>query len=320
MIYAEKCFTFYKFHADEVTVQDRTPTIPVCDYEGSDYQTRFWENKGRDYEDLVERIAIRHLLPGQGKRLLEIGAGFGRLADLYQGYEQIVLLDYSKSLLQQAKKRLGGQKHIYIAANVYQLPLAADQFNAVCMVRVIHHLVDIPLALSQIDRVLGPGGVFLLEFANKCNLKAIMRRTLRLQTWSPFDLEPIEFAPLNFDFHPRWMRTQLEKQGFAIRRMRTLSHFRLALLKRLVPARILSALDGLFQPSGQWWQFTPSVMMLAQRKGIPQTSVPESILFLCPTCRNSNWQTTQSEMHCLSCHTRWRIDDGIYDFKTPIED
>ena len=304
---------------DEVIVQDRNQTIPICDYEGSDYQTRFWENQGRNYEDLAERIAIRHLLPKRGKRLIEIGTGFGRLVDMYQGYDHIVLLDYSKSLLQQAKKRLGEEKYTYIAANIYQLPLAADQFNTVSMIRVIHHLVDVPLALSQIGRVLEPGGAFLLEFANKCNLKSILRHTIRRQTWSPFDLEPIEFVPLNFDFHPRWMRTQLENQGFVIQHTRTLSHFRIALLKQLVPARILSALDGLFQPSGQWWQLTPSIMVLAQQKGVPQTSPHEDIVFLCPTCQNSNWHTTQSEMHCLSCHTRWRIDNGIYDFKTPIE-
>jgi hypothetical protein len=184
---------------------------------------------------------------------------------------------------------------------------------------VIHHLVDVPLALSQISRVLGPGGAFLLEFANKCNLKSILRYAARRQTWSPFELEPIEFVTLNFDFHPRWMRTQLEKHGLVIQHTRTLSHFRIALLKRIVPARILSALDGLFQPSGQWWRLAPSVMVLAQLKGVPQISQPEDIVFLCPICRNSSWHTTESEMHCLSCHARWRIDDGIYDFKAPIE-
>ena len=38
---------------------------PVCDYEGSDYRTRFWDGQGRDYEDLVERLALRRLLPPQ---------------------------------------------------------------------------------------------------------------------------------------------------------------------------------------------------------------------------------------------------------------
>ena len=40
---------------------------PICDYEGSNYRTEFWEGKGRNYEDQVERIALRRLLPKHGK-------------------------------------------------------------------------------------------------------------------------------------------------------------------------------------------------------------------------------------------------------------
>ena len=53
-------------------------TPPVCDYEGSDYQTSFWDQGGRQYEDLAETIALKRLLPAQGKLLLELGAGAGR--------------------------------------------------------------------------------------------------------------------------------------------------------------------------------------------------------------------------------------------------
>jgi SAM-dependent methyltransferase len=291
--------------------------IPICDYEGSDYQTRFWRNQGREYEDLCERIAIRRLLPPKGKRLLEIGTGFGRLVDLYQGYDQIVLLDYSKSLLRQAQKRLGrGTQYTYVAANLYHLPLADQMVDAVCMVRVIHHVVNVPEALRQIRRVLLPGGMFILEFACKLHLKSILRYALRRQSWSPYEPEPVEFVPLNFDFHPRWMGAQLKGHGFQIVRLRTVSHFRLPLLKRLVPARVLVTLDSAIQWTGQWGPYAPSVLVRARRKGIPASVLPDTIAFRCPTCGNSDWQTTKVEMHCLVCNSRWHIDDGIYDFKT----
>ena len=58
----------------------------MIDYEGSDYQTSFWEEGGREYEDRCEQIALKRLLPDGGDLLLEIGAGAGRftqvLADL----------------------------------------------------------------------------------------------------------------------------------------------------------------------------------------------------------------------------------------------
>jgi hypothetical protein len=66
---------------------------PVIDYEGSDYQTSFWELGGRAYEDQVEAVALQRLLPETGKLLLELGAGAGRNTPRYQGFERVVLLD-----------------------------------------------------------------------------------------------------------------------------------------------------------------------------------------------------------------------------------
>src|SRR5512138_1240335 len=34
-------------------------TPPVCNYEGSDYQSSFWDKGGREYEDRTEAIALR---------------------------------------------------------------------------------------------------------------------------------------------------------------------------------------------------------------------------------------------------------------------
>src|SRR5690606_41529756 len=70
------------------------------------YTTLF--RSGREYEDRVERLALRRLLPAEGgRRLLEVGAGFGRLTNEYNGYRQVVLLDYSLSQLQYAQEQLG---------------------------------------------------------------------------------------------------------------------------------------------------------------------------------------------------------------------
>lgn len=300
--------------------QTNDEIVPICDYEGSDYQTRFWENQGREYEDLVERIAIRHLLPPRGKRLLEIGTGFGRLVDMYQGYDEIILLDYSKSLLRQAQQRLGSHpRYTFIAASVYQLPLADGQVDAVSMIRVIHHLADVPKALSQIERVLRPQGTLLLEFASKLHLKSLLRHAMGQQNWSPFDPNPVEFVSLNFDFHPRWMCQQLQMHGFEIKSVRTLSHFRLPALKKVIPARLLAMLDALLQPTGKWWPCAPSVMIRAQCKKGRGSDIPDRLLgFQCPACQGNKWNCLETERLCLNCGRRWRIDEGIHDFKTPL--
>lgn len=101
-----------------------TKSPPVCDYEGSDYQTTFWDQGGRAYEDQAEAIALRRMLPDSGHLLLELGAGAGRNTPRYAGYEQIVLLDYSRTQLAQARARLGDSaRYIYVAADIYKIPL-----------------------------------------------------------------------------------------------------------------------------------------------------------------------------------------------------
>ena len=180
----------------------------ICDYEGTSYRARFWADQGREYEDLAERIALRRLIPPQGRRLLELGAGFGRLADLYDGYDQVILLDYAKSGLREAQERLGRSgRFLYVAADLYHLPFTSETYDTVVTVRVLHHLEDAPAAFREISRVLRRGGAYVLEYANKRNLKAIARFITRKQRWSPFAHEPYEFVELNFDFHPTWINT-----------------------------------------------------------------------------------------------------------------
>jgi len=296
---------------------------PICNYEGSDYQSTFWEHGGRTYEDQVEAIALRRLLPPSGQLLLELGAGAGRNTLRYNQFDRIVLLDYSLTQLQQAQTRLGtDHRYIYVAANVYQLPFMPGLFDAATMIRVLHHMADVPLVLNQIQQVLQPGAIFILEFSNKQNLKAILRYALRRQSWNPFTPEPVEFISLNFDFNPFTIRTWLQESGFSIERQLTVSHLRVGLLKRLVPLRILVTLDSLAQWTGNWWQLTPSVFVRAKAvgqvrytDGKPILSSSPLGLFRCPGCGNSPLAETPTSLNCSACGHQWSIQAGIYDFR-----
>ena len=255
----------------------------ICNYEGTSYRARFWEGQGRDYENLAERIALQRLLPPTGERLVEIGAGFGRLADLYDGYQQVVLLDYAKSGLKEAQERLGRDgRFVYIAANLYHLPLAPRCMDTALTVRVLHHVADIPAALNQIAAILRPGGSFVLEFANKRNLKAIARYLLRRQGWSPFAPEPYEFVSLNYDFHPEWMDEELARAGFQVDQELAVSHFRHPTLKRVVPAPTLARLDGLLQGPSAGLKLAPSLFVRAHLRAAPAPA--STALLCCPAC------------------------------------
>ena len=298
-------------------------TPPICDYEGSDYQTSFWGRGGREYEDRTEALALKRLLPKRGHLLLELGAGAGRNTPRYLGFDRIVLLDYSRTQLEQAQQRLGRtDQYIYVAADVYRLPFIDGLFDAATMIRVLHHMAEAPKALAQVKSVLGSGGVFILEFANKLNLKAIFRYLLRRQTWSPFTLEPVEFVKLNFDFHPKAVKSWLQELGFNIEKTLTLSHFRVGLLKRMVPTSILVFLDSISQWTGDFWQLSPSVFMRAKLQDAkkPQEIPGHIILFFkCPDCGHSPVLDKESYLECSNCRKKWGVRDGIFDFREPIE-
>lgn len=302
-----------------MTNQSTDRRLPrFCDYEGSDYRTAFWEGKRRKYEDRAERIALRKLLPPAGERLIDIGGGFGRLVDLYAGYKEIVLLDYSRSQLEDAQRRLGAGRITYVAANVYEMPFVEGSFDTAVTVRVLHHLSDVPSALRAIRYILRPGATFVMEYANKRHAKAILRYWLGRQKHNPFSYDPWEFVPLNFDFHPAYIERALHDAGFQLEHQLSVSHFRLGLLKRCVPASVLATADGWLQRPTARLKLTPSIFVRARALGhAAGPLVPFS--FCCPRCRSQQLIQEANALLCRSCGRRWSTAGGIYDFKQPLD-
>ncbi|MHB0857501.1 MAG: methyltransferase domain-containing protein [Anaerolineae bacterium] len=294
-------------------MNETTPSI--CDYEGSQYRTDFWEGRGREYEDLAERIALKRLLPPSGQRLLDIGAGFGRLADLYHGFQQVLLLDYSRSQLEYARQRLGDERFLYVAADIYRLPLAAQAVDTTVMVRVLHHLVDVPRAFEQIARATTSEGAFILEHANKRHLKNLARHVMRRGP-NPFDRAPYAFAELHYDFHPAWVRERLSQAGFQPQASLSVSLFRSGLLKRLASPRLLASADGLLQRVTAPLALGPSVFVRAQgaRRGDVEVC-DRAALFRCPDCGAEPLRRHARGLQCSACDHIWPIENGIYLFK-----
>jgi ubiquinone/menaquinone biosynthesis C-methylase UbiE len=292
---------------------------PVCSYENSPWRTEFW--RGRDYEDRAERIALARLLPPRGARVCEIGAGFGRLADFYLGYEQIILIDYARSMLRDARERITARlaplapRFLFVAADLYNLPLADSALDTALTVRVLHHVAEIPRAFAEIARVVRPHGTYLAEFANKRHLKAILRYVFLRRPPNPFALEPYEFVKLNFDFHPRYIEENLRAVNFVIKAKRAVSLFRVARLKRIIPARMLAALDGVLQSPVSNLDLSPSIFFRAESRKPGAPALDES-WWRCPACHATALTESRDALTCRVCARAYPIADGIIDFKS----
>jgi ubiquinone/menaquinone biosynthesis C-methylase UbiE len=291
---------------------------PICDYEGSNYSSEFWTT-GRAYEDQAEAIALQQLLPKSGNLLLELGAGTGRNTPRYTGFKQVVLLDYSLSQLQQAQRNLGRNQHyLYVAADIYQLPFVEGLFDAATMIRTLHHMEDPLATLKQIRSTLQTGAIFILEYANKQNLKSILRYYLHKQSWSPFDLDSVEFEKLNFDFHPQMIDKWLKQADFELQKQLAVSYFRLGVVKRIIPLKLLARLERWLQPTGKFCQFSPSVFTQNQAIGDSPRAQADTF-FKCPACEAYNLQPLGARIICLECSREYPIRNGIFDFRLQAE-
>ena len=236
----------------------------IAAYDDLCYRDVFWAS--RSYEDACDRIALRALLPPSGGRLIEVGAGFGRLANEYGGYNEVVLLDASEVHAAAAREALDGDtRFTIVSGDAYALPYPDGYFDAAVCIRVLHHFEDPGPALAEIGRVVRPGGILVLEFANKRNLKSIARYALGRQAWSPFEPGPAAYKPLHFDHAPVSVRRWLRRAGFSILRTRSASLLRLPGLSRRLPVSATSWLEARLQAPLGAVTAGPSIFVLAGR-------------------------------------------------------
>ena len=146
---------------------------------------------------------------------------------------------------------------------------------------------------------------------------------LKRQMWSPFEREPVEFAELNFDFHPIWLRDKLAQVGFCPGRMLTVSHFRMEQIKRLIPTSWLVKMDSIAQNTGRWWQLSPSVF-LRSRATAEGPAAANGAFFACPDCQSTlptpaelfqSLAPPDGDLVCPECDRQWPVQGGIFIFK-----
>jgi ubiquinone/menaquinone biosynthesis C-methylase UbiE len=115
---------------------------------------------GRELELVVEYAA-----PTGKERLLDIGTGAGHTAlALAPRISDVVLTDPVDAMLATARRLFqaaGLWNAQFVRASAEQLPFPRASFDIVTTRLAAHHFDDVALAMSQVARVLRPGGIFI---------------------------------------------------------------------------------------------------------------------------------------------------------------
>jgi SAM-dependent methyltransferase len=282
-------------------------------YEDIDYK-EFWNEKTKSKLDVLEHAIVCDLLPASGRRIIDIGCGFGRLADCYlDRFEQVVMLDGSMTLLRQAQQMVK-DRAVYIAADANHLPFNRASFDCVLMIRVFHHLADSQAILLELNRVLGNMGTLVFNYCNKRSARQLAQWTIRLKRENPLTLEPVGIGTPFISHHPDYVHRAINKAGFSDNKYLgtgVMDKFagKLGRFEKWLPSgEVIAPFLGTVKLAP--WINCRSIAhgeTLSNNKNIEE-------LLVCPSCHNS-LQRSPNAYTCLSCGKSYTIKDNIADFR-----
>jgi SAM-dependent methyltransferase len=129
-----------------------------------DYYEELWERLPDDLEppdlELRRSFALAHISPSD--RVLDLGSGAGDLTgDLQRAAAAVIGVDVAEAALRRARSRHPGLS--FLRAEIDgRLPLEDNSFDVVWSSEVIEHVADTARWMSEVRRVLRPGGRLLL--------------------------------------------------------------------------------------------------------------------------------------------------------------
>jgi SAM-dependent methyltransferase len=117
------------------------------------------------------RLALEMLRISPGDRVLDVGCGPGNFARDFAraaGDGEVVGLDASRTMLEEALREGGPPNLSYVRGDARRLPFTDAAFDAVCCFAALYLIEEPMRALDEIVRVLAPGGrVALLASCNR---------------------------------------------------------------------------------------------------------------------------------------------------------
>jgi SAM-dependent methyltransferase len=181
---------------------------------GSAYDDELWElvpefGGGRPPEHIVK--FVRSL--GQAERALDLGCGDGRLTNELDALK-LFASDVSQVALKRARDRLGPDAQIIELTPDAPLPLEDSQFDLVLCAETLEHVRDVQFVVSEIRRVLRPGGTLAVTTPAHSRLTGL-RVLIR-----GFDTVFDPFSPHLRFFSKRSLVRLLGEMGYDVRSIR----------------------------------------------------------------------------------------------------
>ena len=313
----------------------RTGEVVDYDAHGYDYRT-YW--RGREYEEWAESRALSRALRGVGSPgwFADFGGAFGRNAVHYlDRADHAVIMDYSSTNLSNAAKRYpefvrSGRLHL-VRCDLNAIPFRDHTFDAAMVIRVLHHLADLPRGLTEMSRTVA--GPWIVDVPIKHHVFGLVRAARgrawkRIRGGDPLlvgDDEPY------WNFHLGAVRDQLRRLGWRPGLTASVNNLRRwdrVLPRPLVPAirPLAYALELALQRMGRGW-WGPSQLVFAQRydqpsayqpPGVDRWDLPPAVSALaarmaCPCClRALAW--TSREASCNWCCLAFVRRGDFWDF------
>ena len=146
-----------------------------------DFQRRFRE--GPDAFD----TAFGAVVAAQPRRVLEVGCGMGNFAERIarETSATVVATDLSPRMVELARER-GLDARV---ADVQELPFDEGEFDCAVANAMLYHVEDVDRALSELARVLAPGGKLVAVTIGEAHMAEVWRLVGYRKAERPFSRE-----------------------------------------------------------------------------------------------------------------------------------